>query len=225
MFETCKNGFYHDKPVNDDREPSSNNGWIYSAYAQALGFPLERDLLEKSFKGCISDGVFMWTRIPGVGTPPKPPISRDELIGMASLGFPLHSKLSGNKWRWINPSGVYALFSTWEQLKAVWSLKDRHRNFVWESHILGAYPTVFRLGFSDRYYFKKLNRIRPNPLEWFFWTGHKYFTRWTANPGDLNILWLQCNDIEDEFRNKIDINSSILDYFGPNHPFNKYKRR
>jgi len=95
MNYECDLGLYHHKPVKDGR-PSSNNGWIYTAFAYEMNMPVNMPKLIDLAKECIyfSPEVlesFSLTRLPATIKANVPPISRDEIIGMISLRV-LHPK-------------------------------------------------------------------------------------------------------------------------------------
>ena len=76
-----KYGRYHHKPT-DGINPSSGNGWIYTAYAVKLGLPVNKYKLNECFKLCSQNGILI--RNPNMETSP---ISRDEILGLAKLGL------------------------------------------------------------------------------------------------------------------------------------------
>ena len=81
-------GRLHHKPCING-VPSSNNGWMYTAYAdKLLTIDLDRNGLIECFNKCIikdaRDNRSFVIRSPGKDLPP---MSRDEILGMAALGL------------------------------------------------------------------------------------------------------------------------------------------
>jgi len=76
-------GRYHDKPVTQSNPVSSNNGWIYTAYAKKVGLPIDIYKLEMAADMCDQGYGVLW-RTPGKESPP---MSRDEILGLAELGL------------------------------------------------------------------------------------------------------------------------------------------
>jgi len=77
--------------------PSSNNGWVYTAYAdKLLTIDLDRNGLIECFNKCIikdaRDNRSFLIRSPGKDLPP---MSRDEILGMAALGLLKPTHLNG----------------------------------------------------------------------------------------------------------------------------------
>ena len=92
-----KYGRMHDKPVMIKEVMPSNNAWVYSAYFVKAGGYLDKTKLQQAFDLSIhkrEDGKVFTTRHPG-GLHTRVPQSRDELLGMAYLGFLKPKHLNG----------------------------------------------------------------------------------------------------------------------------------
>jgi hypothetical protein len=76
-------GRWHVKPVTDENPLPTNNGYIYSFYAQMVGLPV-------SLKGKVIEDLLLLrtkplNRHPGVIPPDAVPVSHDEYVGVAGL--------------------------------------------------------------------------------------------------------------------------------------------
>ena len=215
----CKYGLYHDKPTINN-EPSSNNGWIYTAYASNLGLEVPEyiELLQLRHDSMVDPKEGFWiNRLPGLI---DPPISHDEIVGMISLGVLDADELKSRNWSMTTVSSdEYSLLS---QLKAVWSLRGQHRNYVHYEAVLEAYPIVFRILPHLRYYSKKLNGKRPTILEWFAFNTSILLdllqpSAW-ASTHNLSTLMLE--DLDSWFWIRFyDKKENYMDYFRDGHPF------
>ena len=228
MSYNCKFGFYHDKPcqtsINElglvEYEPSSNNGWIYSAIALFLKLPIDAKKICDTYGECrqVKSIYFM------VRSPDKylPPMSRDEVLGVTLLGIKeLPRMIRANEWTWLNDLHKFKKYKLWDTIKAFWEARNQHRNFLWENSRYESYQYLFKLGFADRYYINRVLKIKPRIIERLAWTIHKRLTLHINSPGELNILYLQCIDINDKFYKKINFEKNIIDYFGEDHVFSK----
>lgn len=158
-----KYGRYHDKPCING-QPKSNNGWIYTAYANKLGLPLDKDQLWDCKHACqvwSSDPVFMYhTRSPGKELPP---MSRDEILGMAALRLITPNLANAKNWNFsprpipkfnpiklaaqlwqLRPSIVYT------RVGIVPILEFKHRNYFWENNLDQLYRFAFSVPLVDR---------------------------------------------------------------------------
>ena len=144
-------GRYHDKPVTDSNPVPSNNGWIYTAYADKLNLPVDKEKLEKCFDECLvveknENGVSVHlVRSPGK---PLPPISRDEILGMAALGFLKPDHLDG--WN-FSPFPLPA-FNLVTLIKQLWEIKDKDRNYFWKNGLSMVYHVAFSTPLADRHF-------------------------------------------------------------------------
>lgn len=79
----CRHGQFHVKPCVNE-EPSDNDGWIMTAYAKRLGFPIDEATLDFTFHDCtLINPRISFTRYPGKV---EPPCSRDVILGLFILG-------------------------------------------------------------------------------------------------------------------------------------------
>jgi len=149
-------GRYHHKPVTESNPIPSNNGWIYTAYADKLGMTVDKEKLQRCFNECITidNSKFQYLqRSPGRFLPP---ISRDEILGMAALGFLKPEHLNG--WN-FSPFRLPA-FNLVTLVKQLWFIRDKHRNYFWQNGLKQVYHVAFSVPLSDRHFIlSKWNRF------------------------------------------------------------------
>ena len=192
-------GRYHDKPVTDSNPVPSNNGWIYTAYADKLNLPVDKQKLSKCFRQCTQidpdTGRLYLVRTPYKDTPP---ISRDEILGMAELGFLKRKHLNG--WN-FSPFPLPA-FNLVTFIKQLWEIKDKHRNYFWQNGLSMVYHVAFSVPLADRHFILS----KWGEFNLFYFLVAKIDTLLPAKNG---LKWLK-NDTEKE---------ALLSEFSENHPF------
>lgn len=149
-------GRYHHKPVTESNPIPSNNGWIYTAYADKLGMAVDKEKLRQCFDRCVTvdNSKFQYLqRSPGRFLPP---ISRDEILGMAALGFLKPEHLNG--WN-FSPFRLPA-FNLVTLIKQLWLIRDKHRNYFWQNGLKQVHHVAFSVPLSDRHFIlSKWNRF------------------------------------------------------------------
>ena len=139
-------GRVHDK-ICKEGKPSSNNGWIYTAYLQKSEHELEYDKLERCFRECKqidpTSGLFYLTRSPHKF---EPPISRDEILGMAALGLLKPRHLNG----WNFSPYVVPKFNIVRLIFQVIEARNKHRNYFWNNKLDQLYRFAFSVPIQDR---------------------------------------------------------------------------
>lgn len=212
-------GRWHDKPTAG-KKPSSNNGYIYSAYAQQLGLLINIDTIDECFHHSIKNiDHVKFTRHPDLwlseGTPPP---SRDEILGLISLGILNASYLIKNHWCfWIKGQPLNNLnwFNTFlEMLK----LSDQHRNEVWTGHYPHAEQLAFRLNFHDVFYVKYMAGLKTSIEEEMLWSYYVDDMKKTENWSAKNICIMQMSDIGLDIT-EMKKHESYANYFQIGHPF------
>lgn len=194
-------GRIHDKPCTNS-EPSSNNAWIYSAYAKKLGIKLKIDPV--CFDLCAAN----YTRHPNDF---EPPMSRDEILGMAYLGLGFGIIKITHDWYFHGEKP--APFNLIKLIKELW-LSRGHRNNFWKNKYTQVYRFAFGVPLTDRAFI--LKEIYGE-ASWYYllieWFDKKLKTK--SNSSKL-IRWL-----------KYDIDPGLEtfeEYFGKDHPITiKYK--
>jgi len=157
-------GRLHDKPCKDG-EPSSNNGWIYTAYAMKLGIPLDHHLLKHTARQCVQQdehtGHLYYVRSPFKDLPP---MSRDEILGLAQLGRLKPSVLKG----WNFSPYPIPRFNLIKLVQQLWQLRPslkRHRNYFWENNLDQMYRFAFSVPLVDRHFILQ-QWGKFNPIYW-----------------------------------------------------------
>lgn len=225
---------FHDKPT-DGQNPSSNNGFIYTAYGNhILPEKIEISFIVDCVNRCTYDlSKFQINRNPNDKTPP---LSRDEVMGILSLckemayGKTLYRMLKDNYWNFCNlpeyekkPLNLNRILTAADTL---YDIKDEHRNTVWKESIIEAYPLAFRLPPSDIYYLKRLYGDKPNILERLAFYAETLQSVYKGDRSGRLISWLKIKDLglEDTFLGKKVIareKQSFEEYFGKDHILSK----
>lgn len=137
-------GRMHDKMCRDGNY-SSNNGWIYSAIYLKLGGSLNIDM-DYAMKCAIR-------RVRHLDKT-EPPISRDEILGLAYLGVLYPSDVKG--WNFSPyPLPKLDLHLLIDQLH---ECVDQHRNFFWQNKLEQVYHLAFMVPLQDRNF---INKSKP----------------------------------------------------------------
>lgn len=161
-------GRFHHKPCVYG-EPSSNNGWLYTAYAKKAGVPVDMQTLGQCFNECRVDSSTL-LRSPGKATPP---MSRDEILGMVALG--VLKPMNGVAISWNFSPYPLPRFSLIKLVKQLWDLRPevsfefnknakyffnywisfRHRNYFWQNNLDQIYRFAFSVPVVDRHFILK----------------------------------------------------------------------
>lgn len=215
---------YHDKPcTKKDGSPSSNNGWIYTAYAVELGFGVDWYQLDQCMRNCKRSHYPQWDRTPGKALPP---LSRDEILGMYSLSFIKCGTLKLNHWQFCNIPGFHPKPLTqlnWlKVIKALWKIRKEHRNTLWEEKDL--WHVGFRLPPQDTWFILKLAEREVGLIHTMYFYISAFFTINGKSASGKLILWLKLKHLRMEgsiLYQALDHRKAFLEYFGTSHPFNK----
>ena len=145
-------GRYHDEPCWDG-EPSSNNGWIFTAYAKKVGLPVESIKLENASVTC------MYFRKRHPYEREAPPMSRDEILGLCYL-YPFLGKYLGGWWMCYNPP-IFNVVRFIKQL--ILLFKNRHeRNYWWKNDLDQMQYLTMKVPVQDRAFILRLAGKKPN---------------------------------------------------------------
>lgn len=193
-------GRYHHKEVTDSDPVPSNNGWIYTAYANKLGLELDWLMLGFCYRGCRQlDAEFtrmFLIRSPGIHSPP---ISRDEILGMAALGFLKPWHLNG----WNFCPYEIPKFNLFKSIKQLLELRGKHRNYLWQNRMDHTYRFAFSVPLSDRHFILK----SWGKFNLFYWAVAKVDSMLEVKNG---IGWLKYNKSLEMMKSE----------FPDDHPFN-----
>ena len=192
---------WHDKPCQGGK-PSSNNGWLYTAYAGKLGLDIDKYGISACYFDCWHPKRSFMTRSPGKETPP---MSRDEVVGLVSQNLLISTIING--WSFC-PCPIPA-FNPFKTIAALWRMRKAHRNALWEN---GGEPHLFRFAFSvpfqDRGWILRQADMDV-PLFYRIYESISVLVPSKSNSSKL-IEWL-----------KYDIDPGLevfQNYFGENHP-------
>lgn len=218
-----KNTMWHDKICNKG-EPSSNNGWIYSAYAKYLA-PCTTDrlkLLNTHIKCIENTKPLQINRLPGKS---RPPMSKDEIIGMVSLGLVDDLELRQNHYNFANIGGSFdrklSIPNVIKAIKILYRIRKEHRNYVWENNLVDAYPLTFRLAPEDIYYVRKKAGESAGIFNTIVFYINALMTYFKGNKSARMMLWLKMEDLDNPLKAAIPKKKWVTEYFGEEHDFTK----
>lgn len=160
-------GRFHHKPVTVANPIPSNNSWLFTAYAEKVGVPVDKQALGNCFNLCrVDDKTHL--RSPGQV---DPPISRDEILGMVALG--LFKPKIGTALSWNFSPRELPQFSPLKLIKQLWQLRPsyellpwdgdvtnphkealvwQHRNYFWQNNLDQLYRFAFSVPIVDRHF-------------------------------------------------------------------------
>ena len=214
-------GRWHDKPTNGER-PSSNNGYIYTAYAKNLELTIDLTSIRHCFQNSVLDiGSVKFTRHPAKWlTSDTPPPSRDEVLGLISLGLLDVTYLKKNEWCFEIRGKKIDRLDWFKVILEMLQLSQEHRNEVWRGNYPNASQLAFRLGFHDIFYAKAMIGIPTSVEEEMIWSYYvddmKHSRDWSAK----NVCIMQMEDLELDI-SKMSKKNSYKKYFKEGHPFVK----
>lgn len=210
-----KYGRYHDRVVKNG-EPSSDNGWIYSAYAKAVGLKLNYSNMNSAYVISVrSMEPYVINRARDFQE--LPPCSRDEIIGLQSLGMLNYNALRNREFYIDNTSnalkkpriGVLGYIKALVQFYKL-SKTEKPRTEVWKSD---KFPQAKIISFTmrpdDVFYLKKLNDDEVTVLEWLAFYAAVCYSAWklkkfkpeenksSSSVSSFLIRWLQLKDLYD----------------------------
>lgn len=225
----CRYGLYHDKPVQQNLKPSSNNGWIYSAIAQELHLPIDKNKLQRTYRECKVSVKRNFIKIFRLPNKKEPPISHDEIIGLYLLGMIDYSTLKANHFVYygkgepMNKKTISKILSGLAQLAFYVMIKGKHhRNMFWKKNIKNMYQAAFRLHPAYAYFLKKDNGIKPHEEERLIWKLYTQCTLDKGTAGEKNILYLMASRLGDKkLMSKCKFKTNIGRYFGAHHVFTR----
>jgi len=215
--------FYHDKPCVNG-EPSSNNGWIYTAYSKYLApRTTNHELITMRFNNCVrSYSPLRFDRLPDKI---HPPVSKDEVIGAVSLGRLSASDLELNHWNFCNLDNYepkkFTIGNAIKAAKLLYKIRKEHRNFVWQNNMTDAYNLTFYLPPEDQYYVLKFFGKRAGILRTIIFYINTLLTLTGKNKSAKMLKWLQLEDLKHPLLRFINKDKLVRDYFGDKHPFVK----
>lgn len=219
-FQDSSTGWHDKLCING--EPRSNNSWIYSSYAKYLAPNTTDDIkLAARFAKCVVSMEPL--RINRLPYKEEPLFSKDEVIGCRSLGFLTDSDLARSHYNFCNTDAKFerklSLKSIYKALKALYAIKDEHRNYVWQNEVLDAYPLAFRLAPEDIYHSRKLDGKSAGIFNTIVFYLNTALTIYKGNKSARMLTWLKLKDLKHPLLRFIPLKKYVLAYFGPTHPF------
>lgn len=212
---------WHDRPCVDGK-PRSNNGWIYTAYSKYLA-PGTFDNIKVAarFAKClVHANPLVINRLP---YKVEPPMSKDEIIGLRSLGYLSDSRLSESHYNFCNIDANFerklSLKSIYRAVKALYAIRKEHRNYVWQNKVVEAYPLAFRLPPEDIYYSRKLAGKQAGIFNTIAFYLNTAVTMYNGNKSARMMLFLKLRDLKHPLLRFIPLKKYVLAYFGPQHSF------
>lgn len=178
-------GRIHDRPATETNPVPSNNGWIYTAYLQKLGYKVDLMSLFVCFQNCKNisdDGRVVLVRSPGKELPP---ISRDEILGMAALGFLRERHIPS----WSFSPYKIPPFKFSVLIKQVREVMGEHRNYFWKNNLDQIYRFAFSVPIADRAFILECFGEK-NTLRYFFYKVIAKVDQLLTKP-ENGIHWLK----------------------------------
>lgn len=221
---------WHDAPTSEGRA-SSNNPWIYTAYSKyrTNNTPSKSKLIDVMSKILSSIKPLVIFRHPDRL---HVPISKDEIIGMVSLGMLSNEDLAKNYYNFSPFIGTERKLTITNLIKSIYTFikykkeMEGDRNYFWEKALTETYTLAFKLMPWDVYYVKKMGNASPTLFERSMFWLNLIYTLTKGNRSVKMLLWLQLKDMKMEKTIKFfKINEDELVknyfYYDQNHPFIK----
>lgn len=213
---------WHHKPCTNG-EPSSNNGWIYTAYAYHLGLDFNFMELTDCYEECERGNWPKSDRSPGKL---YPPLSRDEVLGLYVCGLITFKQLKINYWQFCNipgfiPTPLYKV-NWFKAARAAWKIRKAHRNALWEEFDLWHFG--FRLPPQDTWFILKVADIKPSFIHTLYFYISSVLTLFSEGSSGKLILWLKLKELKMEgsmLFKFLEWENAFMEHFGEEHPFNK----
>jgi hypothetical protein len=212
-------GRLHHKPCING-EPSGNNGWLFSAYAKKAGISLNDTLLAECFRDCVRthpDGQRYLVRSPDKELPP---MSRDEILGLAYLGLLRKEHLNG----WNFSPYPLPKFSLKTLLKQLWEFRPemyryglkgnkklniewKHRNYFWQNNLDQLYRLSFSVPLVDRHFLLTHAELDANIVaRAFYWAIAKVDS---LMPKASGIRWLKYGKSREEMEREFPLDHPL----------------
>lgn len=240
---------WHVKPCYDGKY-SSNNGWIQSAYCEMAGLTVSRT---KLYECHLASRKNRQRSVPVHRHPDKflPPMSRDEILGMAFFNNLRIGELQQNHWQFCDLDGAEAkplykvnwlaalrdlmkiglaqlVIFCWygDELRSEapeWLQRWSHRNIVWELPSL--YQISYRLMPQDTWYLlKRAGRKTTWLHDKYAWWSMERTVKKDDTSGVL-MVWMKLYSLgltHHPLYRKIDYKKHLTNYFkDTRHPIHR----
>lgn len=215
-----KDTFWHDKPSKDGN-PSSNNGFIYTAYAKYLApYTTDYTKVKARFDKCVKSlDPLRITRLPGQE---EPPTSKDEIIGMVSLGLLSDYDLRSNYYNYcsldVDFERKLSLKSFWRAVKSLWGIRKEHRNHVWQNNMVETYCLAYKLTPNHIYYVRRMAGKSAGVIPTVHFYLNALFTYFKGKRYSRMILWLKLQDLNHPLLRFVPKKQWVDGYFEVGHP-------
>ena len=206
-----------------DRTKGSNNGFIYSSYSKYLApHTIDQQKIRECYELCLRK--LSPLKVDRSPHDPYPPISKDEIIGMVSLGLLSRDVLVASHWNICNleytPKKL-TFRSFYKAAKILYKLRDEHRNYFWENEIKDAYPLAFYLPPENQYYVNKMDGTRPTIIQTIFFYINTVISLTKGDKSAKMLMWLQLSDMDHWLLRFTKQKKYVETYFEVGHPFRK----
>jgi hypothetical protein len=206
-----------------DRTKGSNNGWIYSAYSKYLvPNTTNHEDLVRCYDECLRSVEPL--KVDRSPFDPYPPVSKDEIIGMVSLGLLSRDTLAASHWNICNleytPKKL-TFRSFYKAAKILYKLRDEHRNYFWENEIKDTYSLAFYLPPENQYYVNKMDGTRPTIVQTIFFYINTIISLTKGDKSVKMLMWLQLSDMDHWLLRFTKQKKYVETYFEVGHPFRK----
>jgi len=206
-----------------DRTKGSNNGFIYSSYSKYLApHTIDQQKIRECYELCLRK--LSPLKVDRSPHDPYPPISKDEIIGMVSLGLLSRDVLVASHWNICNleytPKKL-TFRSFYKAAKILYKVRDEHRNYFWENEIKDAYPLAFYLPPENQYYVNKMDGTRPTIIQTIFFYINTVISLTKGDKSAKMLMWLQLSDMDHWLLRFTKQKKYVETYFEVGHPFRK----
>lgn len=220
---TDKYGRWHHRPCVNG-EPSSNNGWIYTAYARELGEDVDQSKLEYCYNLCLRRKYPL--EIDRSPEDRYPPLSHDEVIGLSYLGLLDPRLLELSNWNFCNlwlEDRKLTIGRFLKAIKSLWAIRKEHRNYVWENEVTDAYYLAFYLAPHNQYYVLRRHGQPTSLLQSLWFHADILVGKFKGSKSTKAMLSLKLHDLNHPAK-FIFPKSYIRNYFDKGHPLNEVQR-
>jgi hypothetical protein len=208
-----KYGLHHDAPVGSDGETSSGNALYYTAIAFRLGVIKElTPTMMRILVDCASERKRHVTSENSKGVP----ISRDEILGITSMGYAHLTLRPIDRFSWnFSPFMLKKFNLKLFIIQAFHCLNPYtgellHRNTFWQKEFNQIYHVAFSVPLSDRYFINRCMGRIYNPIYHLIHVVSHW--KQPENRSARLLRW---------FKTGKDI-QAVANYFPKDHPFQDY---
>lgn len=215
--------YWHDRECINGK-PRSNNRNIYTAYSKYLAEKTDHITDAKrrlAFEKCVES--YEPLKVNRLPDKQEPPMSKDEIIGLVSLGFLEIEDLEKSHWNFCNfeeykPQKL-TLINAIKAVIKMYQIRKEHRNYFWQNKIESIYCLAFLLPLWDIYYVKKFCHEKTTKLEAISFYLNFIMVFLKGDKSSRMLLWLQLKDMNHILCKIVPEKKWIDNYFEDGHPF------